>query len=371
MNSTKVSSIPLSRFPLWEKIQGKRIPVSFILELTARCNLNCRHCYINLPAGDCEARSKELSFTEIKTIVDDAVSLGALSCLITGGEPLLRQDFEDIYAYMKKKGLLVSIFTNATLISEKILQLFHKYPPRDMEISVYGASKSTYEQITRTEGSFPSFQRGLETLETSDVKMTLKTMVMKSNFHELPAIRTFCRKHTRGKFRFDPFLQLRYDRNTSRNKEIVTERLTPEEIARLECSDKERLASLQKSCDRLIVPDFANTESNRLLMCSAGSHSFTIGPDGSFRLCPSLVHTDCVYDLRQGSLEDAWSRFAKEVRELCSTRQEFLDNCRICPMINLCLWCPATAYLEVGKMDIPVDHFCELARARARALEMF
>ena len=70
---------------LWERMLKKRLPLSFDLEVTARCNNDCRHCYINLPAGDDEARRKELSLDEINAIADQAVSLGALWCLVTGG----------------------------------------------------------------------------------------------------------------------------------------------------------------------------------------------------------------------------------------------------------------------------------------------
>ena len=118
MTESVVSSVPLPEFLLWEKIKGKRVLMSFDLEVTARCNNDCRHCYINLPAGDRAAREKELSLEEIKEIADEAVSLGTLWCLITGGEPLLREDFSDIYLYLKRKGLLISVFTNATLVTD-------------------------------------------------------------------------------------------------------------------------------------------------------------------------------------------------------------------------------------------------------------
>jgi sulfatase maturation enzyme AslB (radical SAM superfamily) len=52
-----------------------------------------------------------------------------------------------------------------------------------------------------------------------------------------------------------------------------------------------------------------------------------------------------------------------------SRREEFLKKCRRCPIINLCLWCPAHAHLETGEMDKPVDYFCEVARARAASLQ--
>jgi len=79
----------------------------------------------------------------------EAVELGAFWCLITGGEPLLRKDFADIYLCLKNKGLLVSVFTNATLLNRDHIELFKKYPPRDIEVSVYGVTPETYESVTR------------------------------------------------------------------------------------------------------------------------------------------------------------------------------------------------------------------------------
>jgi hypothetical protein len=93
MNESFVSSVEIQQFSLWDKLKDKRVPLSFDLEVTARCNNDCRHCYINLPAGDPEARRKELSLAEIHRIAGEAVGLGAFWCLLTGGEPLLREDF--------------------------------------------------------------------------------------------------------------------------------------------------------------------------------------------------------------------------------------------------------------------------------------
>lgn len=129
MRESFLSARKLSEFPLWGKLKHKRVPIFFDLEITARCNHNCRHCDINLPAGDKDAQARELSLADIKKIVDEAVSLGALCCLITGGEPLLRDDFFDIYRYIKQKGLLVSVFTNATLVNDEHIELFTKTPP--------------------------------------------------------------------------------------------------------------------------------------------------------------------------------------------------------------------------------------------------
>ena len=103
-----VSKTSMPKFELWDKLADKRVPLSFDLEITARCNNACRHCYINLPAGDIEARKKELSLTEINDIADQAVDLGALWCLISGGEPLLREDFAR-YLYRSQAERLTDI----------------------------------------------------------------------------------------------------------------------------------------------------------------------------------------------------------------------------------------------------------------------
>ena len=369
MSESIVSSTLIQEFPLWEKIAKKRIPTSFGLEITARCNNDCRHCYINLPAGDKAAKEAELSFEEIKGIADEAVSLGAIWCLLTGGEPFLREDFSDIYLYLKKKGLLVQVFTNAIPITEKHIKLFKKYPPRDIEVSVYGVTKETYERVTRKAGSFDAFIRGLNLLFESGIKVRLKAMALRSNYHEMPEIARFCREKTKDYFRFDPVLHLRFDRNPARNEEIKSERLSPDEIVALEMSDTERLQAMEERCDELIRPEFSRANSNHIFWCGAGNYSFNVSYNGFFRLCVSLWHPDCIYDLRKGSLTDAWHNFVPSVRDMRSNRKEFLENCRVCPLFNLCLWCPAHAYLETGEMDMPVDYFCKVAHARAEMLK--
>ncbi|MBU1877715.1 MAG: radical SAM protein, partial [Chloroflexi bacterium] len=211
MSESFVSSVEIQDFALWDKMWGKRAPFSIELEITARCNNDCRHCYINLPAGDQAAKAQELTPEEIDRIAGEAVELGAMWCLITGGEPLLRPDFPDIYMLLKRQGLLVSVFTNATLIRDEHIQLFQRYPPRDIEVTVYGATRETYEAVTRWPGSFAAFQRGLDRLLDSGVRVRLKAMALRSNVHEMDAIARFCRERTKDYYRFDPVLHLRFD----------------------------------------------------------------------------------------------------------------------------------------------------------------
>jgi radical SAM protein with 4Fe4S-binding SPASM domain len=365
-----VSSANLPEFPLRRKIEGRRALISFDLELTARCNNNCRHCYINVPAEDKAAKERELSIEEIDGIAGEAVSLGAFWCLITGGEPLLREDFFDIYLRLKKKGLLLSIFTNATLVTEEHVKLFKKYPPRDIEVSVYGVSRQTYERVTRRPGSFAAFRQGLNLLMQGGLNVRLKAMVLRSNVHEQPTITRFCKERTKQYFRFDPFLHLRYDGDPARNRQIESERLSPHGVVAVERSDPGRFRALEKECEKLVVAQVSHTTSDQLFHCGLGTRSFSLSYDGLFRLCPPLWHPDCLYNLKKGTLTEAWNEFVPRVRETRSERSEFLSTCRLCPLINLCMWCPAHAHLETGELDGPVPYFCQVAEARAQALKI-
>jgi radical SAM protein with 4Fe4S-binding SPASM domain len=353
---------------LWNKLKDLRAAMSFDIELTARCNLNCRHCYINLPAGDREARSQEMTLQEIGRIAGEAVSLGAVWCLATGGEPLLRRDFFAVYLALRRRGLLVSLYTNATLVDEEHVRLFKRHPPRDIEVTVYGVTRETYERITRVPGSFAAFMRGLGLLLESGVSVRLKAMALRSNKAELPQIAEFCRARTKDYFRFDPFLHYRFDRDPERNADIEAERLTPAEIVALEQGDPERFEAMEKHRDEFVMPAASDHGCQHLFRCGAGKRNFVVGHDGRFKICLSLLHPDFLFDLRKGSLEEAWRGFVPRVLARKSDRGDYLSRCSRCPIINLCLWCPANAHLESGELDAPVEYFCRVAHARAEAL---
>lgn len=368
MDKKFISSLPLNKFKLWEKISGKRKLFSLEFEITARCNNDCRHCYINLPAGDILAKTNELTFDEIKEITEQALPLGMMWCLLTGGEPLLREDFADIYLYLKERGVLVSVFTNATLITKEHIELFTKFPPKNIEVSVYGVSQETYEKITHRPGSFDAFSRGLNLLLENGIEVRLKAMALRSNVHELTKMAQFCRERTKDYYRFDPFLHLRFDGNPKRNKEILSERLTSEEIVSLEKSDPERFEALKVNCQDIAFSPDSKQGCSHLITCGAGRDSLVIGHNGIIRLCSSLLHPDCVYDFRKGTIGEAFEIFVPKVRSLSSNRNDYIEKCGKCSLVDLCIWCPAHAHLETGELDLPVDYFCEIAHARAKML---
>lgn len=362
-----VARTDLPALDLWARAKARHAPLQMIWELTARCTNACRHCMINLPAGDHAAREAELTLDAWRDLARQSADLGVVWCLLTGGDPLLREDFPDLYLMLKRMGLLVSVFTNACLLTEEHVALFRRYPPRDLEVTVYGATRETYERVTRAPGSYAAFRRGLDLLRAAGLPVTLKAVALRSNQHEMREIAAFCRAHGASIFRFDPFITLRYDGDAARNAEILAERLSAEEIVALEQGDAERAPAVQRLCAEAIPTDAM--PGPRLFRCGAGVSSFAIGPTGTFRLCPSLCAPDCTYDLRTGSLADAWEHFVPTVRTRESHDPAYLETCGSCRLVNLCLWCPAHAHLEVGRLDAHCEAFCRIAHARVGAVE--
>ncbi|MGD9302535.1 MAG: radical SAM protein, partial [Desulfobacterales bacterium] len=208
---------------LHQRISGKRIPIGGSIEVTQRCNNRCVHCYNNLAADDQDAREKELALVEVCHIIDELAEFGCLWLLFTGGEIFLRKDFLDIYTYAKQKGFIVTLFTNGTLITPDIAGYLSQLTPFSIEITLYGATKATYESITGVPGSFDRCMQGIRLLMDRKIPLKLKTMALVQNKHEIFAMKRFAEKELGLDFKFDAMVNPR--RNCSQSP--LKERLTP------------------------------------------------------------------------------------------------------------------------------------------------
>ncbi len=134
-----------------------RLPLEGSLDLTYRCNNNCRHCWLRIPPRAKE-RKDELSFEEIKGIVTDARKMGCRKWNISGGEPMLRPDFPEIFDYLTSKSVSYSLNTNGTLITPAIARLLRR--KGNKMVALYGATAQVHDHITRRPGSFEALMRG-------------------------------------------------------------------------------------------------------------------------------------------------------------------------------------------------------------------
>lgn len=175
----------------------KHIPLDGAFELTPRCNLRCKMCYIRLDADRAKELGQELSADQWTELGKQTVSAGTLKLLLTGGEPMIRKDFTDIYGELSKMGFLITLNTNATMLTPELFKLLKKCPPTETNVTIYGASPETYEKVCGNPGAFDAAMRGLEQLSEISTKLEVRTTFIKDNFDELNKIRELSRKYTK------------------------------------------------------------------------------------------------------------------------------------------------------------------------------
>jgi len=361
-----VASLPEGRVPEVSFLEfrdragldQRRVPVEGTLETTYRCNLSCVHCYVNVPAGSREARERELSLDRLKALVDEIVEEGCLFVLFTGGEVLVRRDFPELYLHARSKGLLVTIFTNATLVTDEVADLLAEHPPEKVEISLYGMTRETYERVTRVPGSFEKCLAGIRRLVERGVPLSLKTMALTWNHHEVAEMEEYA-KSLGLPFRFDSSLNPRVDCGANRNSEL---QLDPERALALDLGSPERMEGFREFCARFARPD-AEYGAEKVYTCGAGQSSFTVDPYGRLQMCQ--LSRKSFHDLARGRFADGWHGLFPKLRERTWQTNEV---CRRCSLMALCGSCPGAAEMETGDVEGIVPAFCELAHLRAWAV---
>jgi radical SAM protein with 4Fe4S-binding SPASM domain len=341
---------------LHQEMLSRRLPANGTIEVTRRCPLTCAHCYNNLPMGDKEARRGELTLAEHQRLVDEIAEAGCLWLLYTGGEIFARKDFLDIYTHAKRQGLIITLFTNGTLITPRIADYLAEWRPFNIEITLYGYTKETYERLTGIPGSHARCLNGIRLLKERGLPLKLKSVAVTINKHELPDMQRFAEEELGVEFKYDAMMSPRIDCSQS----PLAVRLKPEEIVELDLSDPTRIAEWRRIAEQFNGPA---EHADEVYSCGGGVNSFAVDPEGKMSICV-LSHMD-TYDLRRGSFREGWEHFLRGVRHKKATR---LTKCVACQMKSTCGMCPANGELENGDPESPVDFLCQVSHLRAHTL---
>jgi len=331
-------------------LQSRRVPFSGSLALTHRCNLRCVHCYAKEYTPKREIPEPELSTEQWLAIIADVKEAGCLYLLLTGGEPLLREDFPEIYTFAKRSGFLVTVFSNGTLVSDRIVKLFNELPPRLVEISLYGAAAETHDRITGIPGSFTQAMQGIKKMLDQGIHVGLKSVLMTLNRDEFSAIEDLA--HGLGvEFRLDAAIF-----PTLAGDPTPTDlRVSPQQAVALEMADPERARAWRDFYERFkIIPS-----GNKVFACNAGKTNFHVDPDG--RLYPCLIARSRNYSLVQGNFQEGWNGEIALIRE-----EEVNDDyrCADCDKKSICGFCPGFFGLENGQSQLPSDYICAIGKLR-------
>jgi MoaA/NifB/PqqE/SkfB family radical SAM enzyme len=343
-----------------ERVRGDvlpRVPLKGSIDLTYRCNNNCRHCWLSVPET---APEQELSIDEIRRIADEARAMGCREWSISGGEPMLRPDFAEIFDYLTGKGRTYTLNTNGTLITPEIARLLTRKGSK--MIALYGATAEVHDHITRNPGSFEAVMRGFRYLQEAGAGFIVQLIPMRDNYAQFEEMVTLAKSLSPHYRVGAPWLYLSACGSAQRNAEISHQRLDPKEVVALDQPD---LASEESTDPSSIVhrPSLTAGGDDRVFAgCIEARRDFHIDPQGRMTFCSFIKDSALRYDLLSGTFRAAWDEFIPNLADGVRGGKEYLENCGSCELRQDCRWCGVYGFLEHRRYGAKVEYLCEVAR---------
>lgn len=337
-----------------------RAPFLAGIELTAKCNMHCLHCYAKNGIHD-----KDMTTEEVCRIIDVLCENGTLGIYLTGGEALLRSDFCDIYLYAKRKGMSVSVLSNITLLNEKHIALFEKYPVSEISTTLYGATEATYEAVTGVKGSYQKFLHALQLLQKHHIPVSLKYVVLRENYHEVYMAQEFAQKHN-----CRMLTAFSIHAASDGDSFPLQHRVSPEEVFAFDLQDTKRNAFWKQKAEEHYQEEagkrkkhtYARRDEGYFYPCDISWHSTFISHQGKMQACTKTAYQS--YDLLHGDFQTGWEYLKKEFRD---KKKDFV--CLHCDSFHYCEQCTAH-FLSDNHAEPYVDPFyCEIARMRRSYVE--
>lgn len=344
----KNSSIEMLRNKYWIKARHPHVGG---IELTPYCNLHCVHCYLQ----DQEKHSV-LSTIQIKQILDCLYEAGVLFLYFTGGEIFTRTDFLEIYIYAKRKGFLVELLTNGTLITQEVIDIFNVYPPASVSISMYGKNESSYRKVTGQTGMFQKVINTFELLNKNQIHFEIKYIGLRENQDDFFEIKDLAERYGAPfSYSMELFPTLNGDSCTkehmmSLEKIIEIERKIPGKI-----DEYKRLSKIENP--------FLRKKEIPLYLCDMGISNFLVDYEGYLNPCHKCRYKK--WNILKDDFKTIWDEYAKLLKEKASP----YNQCLKCQYLMMCSPCVQVNYLSTGDYNLPADNVCCLTHLRVKMCE--
>lgn len=329
---------------LFANAYKNRIPLTATIEIISECNFRCVHCYV-----DNNFRKDILTYEEIIDFGNQIINMGCLYVILTGGEVLLHPDFKRIYEFFVLKGICVSVFTNGSLIDESIIKLFVKYPPRVVEITMYGFSADTYKKVAKS-NMYDIVKNNILLLTQNGINVLLKMFVLSLNYCDFYKIREFALENSIP-FKYDSRIIAPLD--SSEIKYQLHEKDAIElELARF---------STVKKYNEYTYEYIVDKRYNKVFQCGAGRISCWLKSNNHFRICNFLSNFE--FDMKKYKVAEVWNLISNYIEKKIDEN----SKCYNCKYRNYCDFCPAISYVTFQNADMINQHnlYCKKAEMRA------
>lgn len=311
-----------------------------LVELTYRCNLRCSHCY----AVESESAKRELTTSDIINLFDELYDNGIFRLTLTGGEIFVRNDILQIIEYAYKKGFLIDLFSNATLLNEEIVKKLVDFHIRSFQVSIYSHKPEIHDAITGIKGSFERSVNALRLLKKYHISTNIKSVMMERNFQDYEGIEKLANDLGAS---FQTSLYIIPHNNGS--KENLKNRIqNSRDIRNIIIQDLKRTKAIS----------FYRKRSESDTICNAGYSAISIDPYGNIYPCNLLKIK--LGNFKKEKISDIWTN-SELLNKIRQYRISDLKQCSTCDKLEYCFFCPGAALAEKGNMLLPYEEACLIA----------
>lgn len=350
--------------------RAKHIPFFGSFELTPRCNMNCKMCYIRMNEEEMKKIGREMTVDEWLEIAQQATKRGMTHLLLTGGEPLVYKGFKELYLKLRKLGIFISVNTNGTMFTDEWVDFFAQNIPAQINITIYGGSNETYNRLCRNPKGFDQMKSTIEKLQSKNIRVVLNCVITKQNFEDMEEIFRFGREHdlkvnatcycfppVRKEGVIDPEVN-RYNPKEAAlarvytNWNSINDKNTFVKRADYIVNYPEKVQNIENSC--------VDAVGDRVL-CAAGRSNFWITWDG--RMLPCGMIPDYSVSIKELGFDDAWDNVVDYTSNI-----RLSAECKNCKNKDICSPCAAKLKSETGVFDQKSKYMCEFTEEYIRLM---
>lgn len=321
---------------------------------TKKCNLFCKHCYRD--SGPEVESINELDTDEGKRLIDEIKSAGFKILILSGGEPLLREDIFEIASYTSKSGLRPALGSNGTLITPEVAEDLIQSGISVVSISLDSLQCEYHDKFRNVTGAWEKAVFGIKNALTAGLKVQVNTTLTENNFDQFEKIVDFVTDL--GVHALHPFFLV----PTGRAEEIEGDILKMDnyfQMIRIVMEKQENIdLELKPTCAPQFVPIAKDMGiSTRFTRgCIAGISYCCILPNGDVHICPYLPVK--VGSIREKPFDEIWtqSKIFGKLRNF----KKYEGCCGECSRIDICGGCRARAYYYSEGNFMSGDPWCEI-----------
>jgi radical SAM protein with 4Fe4S-binding SPASM domain len=320
------------------------VPLHAQIELTHRCNLRCRHCYLH---DSHDARGEELTLSELTGIFAQLAEMQTLFLAFTGGEIFLRPDAVDIIRAARRLGFACVLLTNGTLIDDRLAGRIADLQPLQVHVSLLGLEQA-HDAMTMQPGSFRQTLAAMQALRSRGVKVVAKLVVTREAIADAEALRRLAAEQADETVFSTTLIPTLAGDNVGEELHV-----RPEELCRLSFDCK--------------IPEFSNPGwPPEATVCNAGRGLLAVSPYGE--VFPCIGFRMQLGNARETALEEIWR--GEKLRQLRLLRRGDLPDCAGCDRQEYCTFCPGVAWSVAGDYRRAVPELCQKAERLRKFLDL-